>query len=83
MIFRDDSMVNLVNSSGKPVYSCESRASLSALKGELNFSGWVVSDWGADHGSVRSLNAGMDQTMGGGFDFFAAEPDRPDERVWI
>ena len=41
--------------------------SQGVLKGELNFSGWVVSDWGADHGSVESLNAGMDQTMGGGF----------------
>jgi hypothetical protein len=25
--------------------------------------GWVVSDWGADHDSIASLNAGMDQTM--------------------
>ncbi len=59
---------NLVNTSGSPEYSCSSRASLTdMLKGALNFSGWVVSDWGADHGSVDSLNAGMDQTMGGGF----------------
>jgi beta-glucosidase len=48
-------------------YSCENSASLGLLKSGMNFSGWVVSDWGADHGSVRSLNAGMDQTMGGGF----------------
>jgi len=26
-----------------------------------------MSDWGADHGSVVSINAGMDQTMGAGF----------------
>ena len=26
-----------------------------------------MSDWGADHGSVNSLNAGMDQTMSSGF----------------
>jgi beta-glucosidase len=55
---------NLVNGT----YSCENERSLTDhLKGRLNFSGWVVSDWGADHGSVGSLNAGMDQTMSGGF----------------
>ena len=54
---------NLVNST----YSCEDPRTLGLLKGRLNFSGWVVSDWGADHGSVASLNAGMDQTMPSGF----------------
>jgi beta-glucosidase len=55
---------NLVNGT----YSCENKHTLTGhLKNKLNFSGWVVSDWGADHGSVASLNAGMDQTMSGGF----------------
>jgi hypothetical protein len=46
---------NLVNGT----YSCENKHSLTEhLKGKLNFSGWVMSDWGADHGSVLSLNAG-------------------------
>jgi beta-glucosidase len=55
---------NLINGT----YSCENAQTLTGhLKGVLNFSGWVVSDWGADHGSVTSLNAGMDQTMSGGF----------------
>ena len=55
---------NLVNGT----YSCENPRSLTEhLKGALNFSGFVVSDWGADHGSVASLNAGMDMTQGGGF----------------
>ena len=55
---------NLVNGT----YSCENKHTLTThLKEALNFSGWVVSDWGADHGSVLSLNAGMDQTMSSGF----------------
>ena len=40
-------------------YSCENRRSLlEHLKGVLGFQGWVVSDWGADHGTVKSLNNG-------------------------
>jgi hypothetical protein len=55
---------NLINGT----YSCENAHTLTGhLKGKLNFTGWVVSDWGADHGSVDSLNAGMDQTMSSGF----------------
>ena len=46
---------NLVNGT----YSCQNQHTLTHhLKGLLNFSGWVVSDWGADHDSVASLNAG-------------------------
>ena len=36
---------------------------------------------GINDGAARY--AGDPETMGGGFDFFAAEPDRPEERVWI
>ena len=36
---------------------------------------------GINDGTARY--AGDPETMGGGFDFFASEPDRPDERVWI
>ena len=36
---------------------------------------------GINDGAARY--AGDPETMGGGFDFFASEPDRPDERVWI
>ena len=50
-------------------YSCENNKTLQGdLKGALKFPGWVVSDWGADHGSVGSLNAGMDQSMMQGLD---------------
>lgn len=56
---------NLVNGT----YACENKRTLTTdLKERMNFtSGWVVSDWGADHGSVGSLNAGMDQTMSSAF----------------
>ena len=36
---------------------------------------------GINDGTARY--AGDPETMGGGFDFFASEPDRPAERVWI
>ena len=43
---------NLINGT----YACENKRTLTTdLKERMNFSsGWVVSDWGADHGSVRS-----------------------------
>lgn len=53
---------NLINST----YSCQNEVYLTEhLKGRLGFKGWVVSDWGADHSSIDSINAGMDQTMPG------------------
>ena len=36
---------------------------------------------GINDGAARY--AGDPETMGGGFDFFAAEPDGRSERVWI
>ena len=33
----------------------------------MKSSGWPAAHRGADHGSIGSLNAGMDQTMSGGF----------------
>ena len=50
-----------------PRYSCMNEGTLSDLKTDLGFEGWVVSDWGADHDSAASLNAGMDMSMGGSF----------------
>lgn len=53
---------NLVNGT----YSCQNERYLTTyLKDALGFAGWVVSDWGADHDSIASINAGMDQTMPG------------------
>ena len=50
-------------------WACENPDTLLALKHTLNFSGWVMSDWGATHST--SINAGLDQEMPGG-DFMGA-----------
>ncbi|MCJ1310080.1 hypothetical protein MMC25_003741 [Agyrium rufum] len=47
-------------------YACESGALLnSLLKNELDFQGYVVSDWTAQHTTTGSANAGMDMSMPG------------------
>ena len=46
------------------VYACENDVTLKTmLKGYFNFSGFVVSDWGADHSCSASINAGLDIDM--------------------
>ncbi|KAJ5899853.1 hypothetical protein N7495_004597 [Penicillium taxi] len=40
------------------------------LKKELGFQGYVMSDWGATHSGVASIEAGMDMTMPGGFTLY-------------
>ncbi|RFU35213.1 hypothetical protein B7463_g1094, partial [Scytalidium lignicola] len=53
---------NKVNSS----YACENKAILTnLLKDELDFQGYVVSDWAAQHTTTGSANAGMDMAMPG------------------
>jgi beta-glucosidase len=44
------------------VYACENPAALGDLKGTLAFSGWVMTDWGAQHGPGAAA-AGLDQEM--------------------
>ena len=45
-------------------YACEnSKVMNGILKGELNFQGFVVSDWAAQHSSTESANAGLDMAM--------------------
>lgn len=47
-------------------YSCENPYLLTALlRKQLDFHGWVMSDWGATHSTVASANAGLDQEMPG------------------
>jgi beta-glucosidase len=57
------------------VYSCENEWLLSqVLKGDWRYSGFVMSDWGAVHSTVRSALAGLDQESGDQLDtqnFFA------------
>ncbi|KAI5358510.1 Putative glycoside hydrolase, family 3, glycoside hydrolase family 3 domain, immunoglobulin [Septoria linicola] len=45
-------------------YGCENSKIMNGLlKGELNFQGFVVSDWAAQHSSLDSANAGLDMAM--------------------
>jgi beta-glucosidase len=51
------------------VYACENSQTLNTeLKGATygNFSGFVMSDWGATHSTVNSANNGLDQEMPSG-----------------
>lgn len=51
---------NRVNNS----YGCQNSKTLNGiLKGELDFQGFVISDWGAQHAGVATANAGLDLTM--------------------
>ncbi|CAK7208931.1 beta-glucosidase [Sporothrix curviconia] len=47
-------------------YSCENSWTLNyLLKNELNFQGFVMSDWGAQHSTLESALAGLDMAMPG------------------
>lgn len=44
------------------VYSCENDYLLNqVLKKDWGFQGWVMSDWGATHSTVKAASAGLDQ----------------------
>ena len=46
------------------IYSCENLHLLDdLLRKELNFDGWIMSDWGATHSSVAAALGGLDQQM--------------------
>ena len=48
------------------VYSCENDWLLSdVLKKDFQFKGWVLSDWGGTHSTVKAALAGLDQEMPG------------------
>lgn len=52
------------------VYACENRWLLTdVLKKDFGFKGWVLSDWGGTHSTVKAALAGLDQEMPGG-DYF-------------
>jgi len=54
---------NRINS----VYACQNQFTLShVLDGQFGFTGFVMSDWGANHSTVASADAGMDMEMPGG-----------------
>ncbi len=46
-------------------WACESRHLLTdVLKRDWGYRGWVMSDWGAVHSTVKAANAGLDQQSG-------------------
>ncbi|KAI7857793.1 glycoside hydrolase superfamily [Circinella umbellata] len=52
-------------------YACEnSRVMNEILKDELNFKGFVHSDWLATHSTTKAVNNGLDMTMPGGWIHF-------------
>jgi beta-glucosidase len=52
-------------------YACENDYLLNhLLKQDFNFNGWVVSDWGATHSTVKSALNGLDQEMPGDDNYF-------------
>jgi beta-glucosidase len=60
---------NRVNNS----YGCQNSKTLNGLlKTELGYQGFVVSDWGAQHGGVSNAIAGMDMAMPNGGVFWGS-----------
>ena len=59
---------NQINNS----YGCQNSYTLNKLlKDELDFQGFVMSDWAAQHSGVSSALAGLDMTMPGDSSFFS------------
>ena len=53
-------------------YGCQNSKILNGiLKDELDFQGYVVSDWLATHSGVASIEAGLDMNMPGGIGFLS------------
>ncbi|KAF4551899.1 Glycosyl hydrolase family 3 C-terminal domain-containing protein 9 [Elsinoe fawcettii] len=47
-------------------YACENDKALNGLlKGELNFQGYVMSDWNAQHTTIQAATGGLDMSMPG------------------
>lgn len=58
-------------------WACENRHLLTdVLKRDWGYHGWVMSDWGAVHSTVKAANAGLDQESGQELDkaIYFAEP---------
>ncbi len=61
-------------------YTCENDYVIDqVLKKDWEFTGWVMSDWGATHSTVNSALAGLDQEMPGGVYFGDALKTAVDE----
>lgn len=56
-------------------YACENEFLMrEVLKGDWQYAGWVMSDWGAVHSLKPSIDAGLDQQSPQDKDFFAGLP---------
>ncbi|KAI6473218.1 hypothetical protein MCOR16_006241 [Pyricularia oryzae] len=56
-------------------YACQNSKALNGLlKGELGFQGYVMSDWGAVHTGIASIEAGLDMNMPGSLSFTSVGP---------
>ncbi|OJD36931.1 beta-glucosidase g [Diplodia corticola] len=56
-------------------YGCQNSKALNGLlKTELNFQGFVMSDWGAVHSGVATIESGLDMNMPGGIAFTTPTP---------
>lgn len=56
-------------------YGCQNSKTLNGLlKTELNFQGFVMSDWGAVHSGVATIESGLDMNMPGGISFSTPSP---------
>ncbi|KAF4126206.1 beta-glucosidase [Geosmithia morbida] len=57
-------------------YSCQNSKALNGLlKEELGFQGYVMSDWGATHSGVASIEQGLDMNMPGGLGNYGTDWD--------
>ncbi|MCB2013404.1 MAG: glycoside hydrolase family 3 C-terminal domain-containing protein [Sphingobium sp.] len=45
-------------------YGCENAIMFDILKKDWGYPGWVISDWGAVHSTVKAVHAGLDQEAG-------------------
>ncbi|KAK8203779.1 glycoside hydrolase family 3 protein [Phyllosticta capitalensis] len=62
-------------------YACQNSKTMNGiLKGELGFQGYTMSDWMGTHGGVASVEAGLDQTMPGAWNW---EPTLPGVPSWF
>ncbi|KKY35407.1 putative beta-glucosidase g [Diaporthe ampelina] len=54
-------------------YACQhSKLQNGILKGELGFQGYIMSDWGATHSGVSSIEGGLDMNMPGDLGSYGA-----------
>jgi beta-glucosidase len=51
-------------SSPNGTFACQNQPLLSLLEQHWGYKGWVGSDYGAVHGAIASVNAGLDQEQG-------------------